>query len=238
MSEPHPFRYTHPKGQRCRCDYCRIEATRRRKRQRLNSIKRQRGAIFPYDMVSGKEAATLVQTAVRRYGYTAREVGRITGTGSPTIQKLLRSSLRDEHAVTVTYRVHQNVVKGLTDCDERNLLPGSLVPIKRSQQLVRSMCAQGWSQQHQLEIIEKNLGQSGYCILHVMRSGTSRITKEVEDRIVWLSQAIGERVGPSQILITKYKNWGYFPLKHYSVKGDLIVTTLSPEQRAIHERLR
>lgn len=34
------------------------------------------------------------------------------------------------------------------------------------------------------------------------------------------------------------RNMGYFPNKHYSMKGDLIVSTLSPDQRAIYERVR
>ena len=215
------------------------ESSKRRKEQRYRALLRKRdGVVFDQDQVSGKQAAILVQSAVRNHGRSLRDISRQTGVSHTTLAKLLKSSLRDEWVVSITYRNHKALVQGLEDLDEKNLLPGSPVSVKRSRQLVLSMCAQGWSQTHQRHIIENNLGVSGFCVEHVRREKSQRISKEIEDRIVWLSQAIGDRIGPSQLLITRCRNWGYFPLKHYSLKGDLIEATLSQEQQQYIKRIR
>lgn len=124
------------------------------------------------------------------------------------------------------------MAKGLEDDMDRDLLPGTRIDVKKSQQIIRSLCAQGWTQQHQKYIIENNLNQPGGVILHVMRSERKYTVKHIEDRLIWLANAIGDRQGPSKIISVKMQNMGYFPLKHYNLKGDLIVSTLSAEQRA------
>lgn len=178
-------------------------------------------------------------------------MARLTGVSSFTIGRLARPKIRQGDRYvrnprtppTVTRRV-DTAVAGLytrvfTD-DElpRAMIDGSLVPVKKSKQILYSLCAQGWSIQHQADIIFNNTGESGQNLTSLRDRSRKYVTKKTEQKMLWLAKSIGNRTGPSVQNIAKFRKRGYFPNRHYNIHGDLMPTTLSAEQRAILESVQ
>lgn len=235
----------------CPCLACKECGRKAQVRARLKAIGRERGAIYDTDIVPSDEAIQRVREMIRRRKLSREEMARMTGVSSFTLGRLARPKiksggqyLRDPRTPpTITRRV-DTAVAGLyakvfaDDETPRDMVPGSLVPVKKSKQIVYSLCAQGWSIEHLSEIIKNNTGESGQVLSSLRDKARKYVTKRTEDKVLWLARAIGDRTGPSKNNAAKFRKRGYFPLRHYNVYGDLMPTTLSREQRAILESVQ
>lgn len=103
--------------------------------------------------------------------------------------------------------------------------------------MVKSLAAQGWTFGHQRDILYNNLGVNAGFIQSVCMSTNTNCYAGNEAHIKWLVRAIGDASGPSARSMTIMKNRGVFPTKHYNLKGDLIVSTLSPQQKQFIKRV-
>ncbi len=215
----------------CRCSACQAYSRRSRELTRHRAELRARGVEFPGDLLPAGETRSLLKRAMKR-GLTQTEITRLTGVTRPTLWRILNGH------PTVRRSTANTLHRVLVDDENRHIRPGTRVPTVRPRHIIRCLEAQGWSLDHLEEIIENNLGVSGSCIDSPLRQDRKTITAVNAKKIDWLYENIGDRVGPSKSLITKMMNRGFFPSKHYNANGEILVSTLSPEQRDALARVR
>lgn len=145
----------------------------------------------------------------------------------------LQRIANDSKRKWVQLKTHRRILQTLNETDIRAFQATTLVPIDKSRQIVCSLSAQGWAWDHQADIVALNLNRSGAFLKHLNSPGKAMILKQNEDVMLWLEKNIGGKLGPAK----KSKTWawknGYFPLKHYDARGDLIASSLTAEQRRV-----
>lgn len=212
----------------CRCPECTHIHTVRTKRSRLRSAQRARGAIFESDRVDARPAVLVLKAAQRR-GMSASEITRVTKLDRSTIDRLLHSSRKKQN--TCWRSTDIAIRTALADPENRAPVSRTHVSAKRSKQIIASLRAQGWSIAHLRDIIVNNSNHSPWAIHKLSRDSKEYVEKSTEDLVLWLANAIGDRIGPSSSTAKRAFNQGHFPNKHYDGVGDIIASSLSPEQR-------
>jgi hypothetical protein len=196
---------------------------------RLKLLERERGAIFPDDLIDPKDARELI-TAARARGMTFNEIGRLTGLPKERVRKIHKNETRRVRRDTV-----DKIYRGLGDPDNRALLDGSLVDPHWTKTMIYALGAQGWSKLHLQDILRNNQDTSGEFINVITRyRGERQIYYRSEKQMKWLVRAIGDKTGPNKCTATKMRKRGYFPTKHYDGEGNLIRGSLNREQRAAY----
>lgn len=195
---------------------------------------RVRGEVFDTDLVACGPAIDAVKAAVER-GIGTTEISRLTDTSTDTIWRLKHYRKPDD---LMTRKTRKKILAGLEDPDARSIHPRGLVPKKRTAQIVHSLCAQGFTLDHQAFIVENNTGTDGDPVSWATRSDHEMLRKETQDKAEWLARVLGDAKGPSSLTAKKTQRRGYFPLRHYTGTGDLLVNTLSAEQKAIFRRVQ
>lgn len=170
----------------------------------------------------------------RKNGVTLREIAVLCGIDRNEIQRISRSPKKK----SVRRSTYKKVMEGLVDTDLRAYQPTTMVPIKKALQVSNSLSAQGWSKDHQKDIVNNNTDATGQFIRHLAAPDRAMIQKQHEDIMLWLEKVINTKVGPGKKCKTWARKNGYFPLKHYDAYGDLSVRSLSAEQRAIYRRVQ
>lgn len=190
---------------------------------------------YPEDKVDPQPCTDAI-IAARERGVPVAEITRLTGVRPATIRDLIEGKVKDPRFIT--RRTSDRIFQGLESDLSRDLRPNSLVDIKRSRQILHSLIAQGWTLEHCKHIIRNNTSHKAGGIMSVTRPGKRYVTKQTEDLCIWLANQIGDRTGPATVSATKMRNRGIFPTKHYGLKGDLLVFTLTKEQKALLERVQ
>lgn len=197
-----------------------------RKNQRARASARERGERLPTDRVDATEALDLVLRAVAN-GVTNCELGRMTGLSSQTFWDM-------RHRVTtqISRRTHDKIVRVLRDnTDLRDFKRGTRVPAHYTRTMIRALCAQGWTQEKQREVLQQNTNVSGGFIKGVTCDNYPHVYYANEQAIRWLVSQIGDARGPSRNSIAWGARNGYYPTKHYDFDGKLIVSSLPDEVR-------
>jgi hypothetical protein len=191
----------------------------------LRATQRAQGMKLPTDLIEPANAKKLLKQLLRD-GYTQKELQQLTGINSKTLTDL-RTGARPK-----IQRKVESALERVQEESPRYFEPYTNLPAKKSRQILKSLMAQGWSLDHQRAIIEKNRDHPAGFLHNLTRNRTKYIWAINALQMQWLEKMIGDREGPSQTLKTKMYNRAIFPTKHYSLKGDLIVSSLSAEQRA------
>lgn len=148
----------------------------------------------------------------------------------------------DPSATTIWRRTSTKICRALSDVvddpSKRDILDHQNVDPTRTQQIIHSLNAQGWTIPHLVYIVENNTGLSAGGLLSATRQGKKYVNQITEDKAEWLARQIGDGIGPSRVTRLKTINRGYFPLRHYNLNGKLMPVTLSAEQRAILESVQ
>jgi hypothetical protein len=218
-------------GQKCRCDFCRKQVATMNAMYMHRKAQRDRGIQFDIDLIDPAPSRELL-LAAQEHGITDRDLEKLTGLRRETFSRIrLQQPKQIRRSTAVAIR------RALADIDgpvERH--PMTLVDSKWVRQMAISLCAQGWSRQHQRDILKNNLGVDGGFIQSRSKDAAPVKTYyKNEQHMKWLVRAIGERMGPATATAKRLQNKGIFPTKHYNIYGDLIKTSLSKEQRAILE---
>lgn len=183
----------------------------------------------PYDHVDPAPYIAIIEAAHKR-GMSYAEMARVTGLTS----EMLRFTKKKRFIYLSTA---QKIAK-LRNDEVRALRSHSLLPAKKGIQVLHSLGAQGFSHRHVAWIVENNLRVPGNNIPNLNKADRQYITKKTMDILLWLEKEIGAKQGPSAISRSKQLNRGYFPLKHYNVNGDLMLNTLTPEQKVLYRSVQ
>ena len=211
--------------QGCRCSFCQKQVAAMNARSLHRRDQRKRGAVFDHDLIDVTDTRLLLEQAIDA-GITDRDLELMSG-----VDRASFSRIRRKQSNKVLRRTAVAIAKALEDADMSERHPMTLVDAKWMWQMSQCLTAQGWTRQHQRDILKTNLGVDGGFI-------TSKQPKQTyyknEQHMKWLLRAIGNRVGPATASAKKMQKWGVFPPKHYNVHGDLVVTTLTKEQKALY----
>lgn len=223
---------------KCRCDYCRAVKREIQRVYRLRKAQQYHGYQSDKDLVPADAAKARVRDA-RKHGATFAELAVMTGIRAEQLQSLVNSTPRRKSPGRVRRATANKIMEGIPDYDSRTFLPTSKVPLDKARQICASLSAQGWTCDHQREIIERHHpGMTASFVHHLTAEGRTGLLKKNEDLMLWLEKAIGNKIGPSKKGATYMTNRGYFPTRHYNAYGKLIKATLSREQKAILERVQ
>lgn len=194
----------------------------------LRQQRRAQGVQYDIDLVPAGPSRELVDAAHER-GIPYGEIARLTGLRKETVGQLVWKDRKRIRRSTA-----DAIYRGLAGDrhDMRSLVPMQLVPVTPNHlRLVRSMCAQGYTLAHQIEIIQQNGMGSGSVINGLCRRKLKDMRVESLRQLEWLVSVIGNRPGPSHQSMMFMQHRGVFPLKHYTPEGKLNVSSLTPEQR-------
>lgn len=203
------------------------------RRYRQRQAMRAWGNLLDDDLIDPADAIEAINRALNEWDLSIREVARLTGLPHDTISMIRRGKRK-----RITRRISNTIIRSLQNEHSRAIQENTRVPAQWSAQMVRSLIAQGWTMQHQRDILQNNLGISAGFIPSIGRGTNQMCYARHEENVKWLVRAIGDASGPSLRSMTIMKNRGVFPTKHYNLKGELIVSTLSVEQRASYKRVR
>lgn len=189
----------------------------------MNAYRERKKAGVADVKVTGRRSRYAIKKALAR-GMTQEQIRRSAGIGRSTMYGLVRSN------DPIRSSVEDKILAALNNDEKQKLPPRVTISNKKARQLVLSMAAQGWSKQHQRDILEKNRGVSGGFIISMTAKKYTKTLVEYEAHIRWLARAIGNQTGPSRNAMINSRRLGYFPMQHYNIDGDLIESTLSAEQ--------
>lgn len=209
----------------CKCPECRARKAAIQKRYRKRVAQRKWGVESPLDQFPVGPTRQLLRDA-NAFGTTFREMEKLTGYSRRDLQRIANGNRK-----TIRRETRDTIHRAIPDPDIRAYLPDTLVPIAKAKQIARSLSAQGFSLDHQAEILRNNLGVSGSFVKHLAHPYRRQIFKKNEDIMLWLEKEIGIRTGPGKKCVTWAKKNGFYPLKHYDAKGKLLVSTLSADER-------
>lgn len=230
-----PYNRTYKSG--CRCTFCAGKHSAAQQRYRRRQAIRRYGITTEVDRIPAGPVIKRV-TDARANGATFSELAQMTGLRKTYLQALTKSRPSRKQPVTVQRRTFEKIMKGIPEYDSRVFLPTTIVPRTKAIQICHSLSAQGWTMNHQRDIIENNTEHSGEFIKHIAEGRRTGILKKNEDLMLWLEKIIGDKTGPSKYASTYMTNRGYFPLRHYTPQGKLNKSTLTREQKAILERVQ
>lgn len=209
----------------CNCQACKDYHNRATKLYHLRQAARARGEVFAVDLVDASDVRRLI-LAAKKHGRTYYEMNRMTGLSRECLLGIAHGKTK-----RVQRRTAIKVQQALADPTVRAPADNSLVPITVERQIVRSLHAQGWTTDHQTDIIRNNNMGSGVIITTLMHRDTEKAIWRNLKQVHWLAGAIGNRTGPSRQTRALMLRKGVFPLQHYDPRGKLILSTLSDEQR-------
>lgn len=220
------------KSLKCRCQDCKWTRSKASMTAELRKIERDRGAQFPTDMVP-REPARVILMRLSKLGYSQNELVRLTGCNAKTFTRI-----RHRRGSTFVYRKVYDALVAVYNEDQRSFEPNTEIPAKKSRQIIKSLAAQGWTYDHQMEILRNNRDINAGFLKVTVRNRTKYIRAINAQHIQWLGKTLGEQLGPSESGRVHMRARGFFSQKHYSMKGDLIVSTLTPEQREFYKSVQ
>jgi len=162
----------------------------------------------------------------RARGLPYTEMIRLTGLSKEVLMPLAHGKRK-----RVQRKTEKSIMRGLAEPDVRDLTAKSLVPIRDERRIMRSLMAQGWSQEHLVHILQTNNRGNGYIISGLSHNLIEKAQLGNLQQIHWLAEVIGNRLGPSRRTMLIMQRKGVFPLKHYNEMGRLNVNSLTAEQR-------
>lgn len=209
----------------CRCSFCKQQIATANALYLHRRTLRERGVISDQDLIDATETRKLLLRA-QECKITDRDLEMLTGLTRESFTRIRSgksSRVRRETATLIS--------RALADMEVVKRHDMTLVDGRWSRQMQLSLCAQGWTRQHQRDILKNNLQSSGGFITSRRIDGSKVYYKNVK-QMKWLVRAIGERRGPATALAARMQTRGVFPAKHYNVYGELIVSSLTEEQRS------
>ncbi len=211
----------------CRCDFCKKTVNTRYQQYLHQRGQREKGIVFDNDLIDATPTRKLLLKALEM-GLTDRDVEVMTKVSIDTFARIRRGTGKK------VYRYTANAITdGLVDLDIPLRHPMTLVDSSWARQMTLSLAAQGYTFQHQRDILQNNLGKSGGFIASLNKSKT--MYYQNVELMRWLVRAVGDSTGPSVAHAKRMQSRGIFPTKHYNVNGELIRTTLTKEQKALIE---
>lgn len=184
---------------------------------------------FPEDLIDASETRELLAEA-QKLGITDRDLEKLSGISRESFSRVRLAKSPRIKRITAN-----RIAEALSNMDIAERHPMTLVDATWTHQMVLSLVAQGWTMQHQRDIILNNRGEKAGFI----RSRSSYMPEKVYYKNVqtmrWLVRALGDGQGPAKATAKKMQKRGIFPVKHYNYRGDLIPQTLTKEQRAFLE---
>ena len=214
-------------GEGHRCDFCRRTVAAINAGYRYRVMQRERGVISPEDLIPADEVRELLVKIHKRGNLTDRDLEVITGLRAETISHIRRGKSTRCRRDTATA-----IFKALEYEDfvpERH--PMTLVDGAWVRQMQLSLCAQGYTRQHQRDILKNNLGINAGFIQSRRAGYSGKVYWQNVQHMKWLLRAIGERPGPATAVAKTMQKRGIFPPRHYNVNGELIKSSLNAEQR-------
>lgn len=189
------------------------------------------GKEHPTDMVSPEVGAKLIWHAVSVEGMTFVDVMHATGVWKETVAKIYYQKVSH-----IQRRTHDKLVAGL---DREDLMatrgPESLIDARKYNWVIGCLHAQGWRQDDLTQLLRE--AGFEFNVRHHTRH-RFMIKKRNAEAIEWLMNTVQDKKGPSLQTRTRTQNQGIFPLIHYTEDGELIESSLLPEQRAILKRVQ
>lgn len=224
-----PYGRTYRTG--CKCEVCRAVVAQYMSNWRRRKAERVWGKSHPSDLVSPERCEKLIWDAYSVKGMTIADISRITTLKKQTISSLFHG---DRKYVT---RATEEKIAGALDRDHVTRVhePMTLVDAAPHKWILYALHAQGW-RERDIELILKRNGKHTGFVRHV-KDGRGQIQWRTAQALQWLAEYIGDRKGPSRQTAAAMRKRGYFPLIHYSETGNLLVSSLTPEQRQFIQRL-
>lgn len=220
-------------GKGCRCSFCRKTVAAMNARYRLRVMQKERGVISPDDLVPVDDIRELLIKVARqrKRHITDRDLELLTGLNSRTIYMIRSGKTQRCRRDTA-----ERIIKALEYDDYiETRHPMTQVDGAWLRQMSLSLCAQGFTRDHQRELIERHLGvKAGFLRVRGDKRNKKVYYRSVE-HMRWLVRAVGDATGPSTVLAKRMRTRGIFPTKHYDANGRLIRSSLSPEQRKLLE---
>lgn len=220
-------------GRGCRCSFCRKKISITENKYRLRVLEKERGITHYDDLIDAHDTHVMVRNAIQWKWVRLTELQQWTGIGRPAL-----TAIRDGKTKRIRRHNADAIQKAIENRDMTPLKGMTRVSSKRACAIALGLCAQGWTLEHQREILQRHRNVSGGFILSITQKKYHHTYAVNEEHMEWLAKTIGERQGPSRQSKYQMKARGIFPVKHYSLKGDLIVQSLSADQRAIRKRVQ
>jgi hypothetical protein len=187
------------------------------------------GKTYDIDLINPEETCKLIWDAWAVRGLTFVQMAAMTGIQKDTLRAIYHQRRR-----RITRATHEKIVKGLAE-PRRAMKPTTLVDADPHRWKISCLLAQGWRQKD----LEKILGDNGKPTGWLRNvPDTVQFTYRTVKLIDWLVNVIGDRHGPSRSTANRMLRLGFFPLIHYTENGQLIVSSLTPEQLELYKRVQ
>lgn len=198
---------------------------------RRRKAQRSWGGQFDNDLVSPEKSMKLVWEAVSVRGMDFVDVARVVGTTRSTVADIYYSRRK-----RVTREMEQRIVVALSSqALGRRPKPHDTLETEPYRWMMYGLHAQGWRQQDLQQILLAHGKTAGWVRWLAVKPLVRR--RSIED-LKWLVHHVGDKRGPSKSNRALMQTLGHFPLIHYTEEGDLIESSLLPEQRAALRRIQ
>jgi hypothetical protein len=197
---------------------------RRRKAARAFDVE------FPTDRIDPETAVKLIWDASSVRGLTYVQISQKCGISRATV-----SDLYHQRRPYIERATHDKIVAGLSDERPPRYTKGQKVLKSDFAWMVRCLQAQGWRREDLIQML-KDAGRPRGFFRHY--DTVPLLTRQSAKQIVWLAETIGDRRGPSSQTAKRMQARGFFPLIHYTENGELIESSLTPDQKVLRRRVQ
>jgi hypothetical protein len=197
---------------------------------RRRNAARQYGVTYDSDRLDPEIAVKLIWEASSVRGLTYIQIAEKCGIARATV-----SDLYHQRRPYVLRGTQDKIVAGLSDDRPPRYTKGQKVLKDDFSWMVRSLQAQGWRREDLIQML-KDAGRPRGFFRHY--DTVPLLTRQSAKQILWLAETIGDRRGPSSLTAKRMLARGFFPLIHYTENGELIESSLTPDQKAMLRRVQ
>lgn len=197
---------------------------------RRRKAARAYGYQYSTDRIDPEEATKLIWEASAVRGLAHWQIAEICGIARQTVSDIYHQKRPYIERVT-----HDKIVASLTGDIRTPRTAGQKVLKDHYSWMIRCLQAQGWRRTDLIQMLKDNGRPRGFFRHY---DTVPLLTRQSAKQIVWLAETIGDRRGPSSITAMRMQKRGYFPLIHYTENGEIIESSLTPDQKACFRRVQ